>query len=115
MHDSPFSVFDDPLQVSNEQGQQDNFVIDAFNLIKDTATIFNTDAGKRVLAAWRQLTIESSAWSPSLARQSGLEAANAHAYAREGQNAFVRDIEYKIKMAENINEPQDLVKIMKGN
>ena len=65
----------------------------------DMATIFKGVKGKAVLKAWRENTIEASAWSPALARESGMEAANAHAYAREGQNAFVRDIELCIEIA----------------
>ena len=63
------------------------------------AQIFKSDQGKAVLKTWRENTIEASAWSPALAQQSGIEAANAHAYAREGQNAFVRDIEVCIEIA----------------
>jgi len=64
------------------------------------AKTFNSDIGKEILKNWRENTIESSAWSAALAQQVGLEAANAHAYAREGQNAFVRDIEESILVAE---------------
>jgi hypothetical protein len=63
------------------------------------AKIFKSKEGQEVLAIWRQNTIESAAWMPSLAQQSSIEAANAHAYAREGQNAFVRDIELCIEIA----------------
>ena len=63
------------------------------------AKMFKTPHGKKILKTWRENTIESSAFSPMLAQQSSLEAANAHAYAREGQNAFVRDIENCIEIA----------------
>lgn len=63
------------------------------------AKIFKGKDGKDVLEIWRQNTIESAAWMPSLAQQTSIEAANAHAYAREGQNAFVRDIEMCIEIA----------------
>lgn len=63
------------------------------------AKVFKGPAGKEILQIWRKNTIESSAFSPILAQQTSLEAANAHAYAREGQNAFVRDIEVCIEIA----------------
>jgi len=63
------------------------------------ASIFKSKQGKEVLSVWRENTIESSSFSPTLAQQVGLDAANAHAYAREGQNAFVRDIESCIEIA----------------
>lgn len=60
---------------------------------------FKGQDGQDILKIWRQNTIESAAWMPSLAQQTSIEAANAHAYAREGQNAFVRDIELCIEIA----------------
>lgn len=104
-----FNVFDDPLGFKEEQDVHPD-VVNAFNHIMDIAAVFNTEQGKRVLKMWRENTIEQAAWSPSLARQSGMEQANAHAYAREGQNAFIRDIEEKIKLAQTIKEPKDLLK-----
>lgn len=71
------------------------------------AKMFNTKHGKEVLAVWRENTIESAAWLPSLAQQATIEAANAHAYAREGQNAFVRDIENCIKIAKKCKTLED--------
>lgn len=72
-----------------------------------TAKIFNSPEGKEVLKVWRQNTIESAAWMPSLAQQTSLDAANAHAYAREGQNAFVRDIELCIEIARSCKTLDD--------
>jgi len=63
------------------------------------ATVFKGPKGKQILKTWRENTIERSAWSPSLANENTLDKANAHAYAREGQNAFVRDIEQCIEIA----------------
>lgn len=63
------------------------------------ASIFKTEQGKRVLDKWRTDTIESACWMPSLIPQYGFEGANAHAYAREGQNAFIKHIEDCIRVA----------------
>ncbi len=73
----------------------------------DMATLFKGPKGKKMLATWRKNTIESSAFSTSLAQQSSLDAANAHAYAREGQNAFVRDIELCIEIAHKCKTLED--------
>lgn len=112
-----FDVFENPLgmDVTQEDSANNNpELLETFNTIMDIASLFSTDQGKRVLKMWRENTIERAAWSPSMARQCGLDAANAHAYAREGQNAFIRDIEEKIKLAELIREPKDLLNL-KGN
>lgn len=87
---------------------------DEFELNMAVAQSFNTPHGKKVLAFFRKATIESGAWMPSLALQHGMEAANAHAYAREGQNAMVRDIERRIELAQKCKTPEDLVELMKG-
>lgn len=63
------------------------------------ARIFNTKHGKEVFQVWRENTIEAGTWSPSLANNDTLEKANAHAYAREGQNAFIKELENCIKIA----------------
>jgi hypothetical protein len=76
------------------------------------AQIFKGPKGKQVLAVWRQNTIESAAWMPSLAQQTSLEAANAHAYAREGQNAFVRDVEMCIEIANKCKTLEDFCAII---
>lgn len=101
------SAYQNPLGVNQtEEGEQDlqneAFQIAAkarYDYCVNMATIFKGPRGKAVLKAWRENTIESSAWSPALAQQTSIEAANAHAYAREGQNAFVRDIELCIEIA----------------
>lgn len=71
------------------------------------AKIFKGAEGKEILKTWRQNTIESASWMPSLAQQTSIEAANAHAYAREGQNAFVRDIELCIEIAHKCKTLED--------
>ena len=85
-----------------------------FELNTSIAGIFKGDNGKRVLAWLRMATIESAAWSPSIARAHGVEAANAHAYAREGQNALVRDLERRIDLAKKCKTVEDLSKLAHG-
>ncbi len=55
---------------------------------------FETEAGKKVLEHLRAITIEQPAWVPGADPSFG--------FAREGQNSIVRDIEQRIKRA---NEP----------
>lgn len=85
-----------------------------FNSIMQTAATYGTEAGKKELARLRNSTIEAAAWRPSLIDQHGFEGANAHAYAREGQNALVRDIEMRIELAKKIKTPEDLHDLLRG-
>lgn len=85
-----------------------------FDSIMHTASTYSTPAGKKELERLRKSTIEAAAWMPSLAQQYSIEAANAHAYAREGQNALVRDIEMRIELAKRIKTPEDLHDLMMG-
>ena len=55
---------------------------------------FSTEAGKKVLEHLRSITIEQPAWVPG--------AEPSYGYAREGQNSIVREIEQRIRRA---NEP----------
>lgn len=71
------------------------------------AKMFKGKDGKEVLRTWRENTIESAAWMPSLAQHTSMDAACAHAFAREGQNAFVRDIELCIKIAHECKSLED--------
>ena len=104
------SAYQNPLGLAPEQGkegqlsdaQHEAFIEGArkrYEYCVKMAKIFKSKDGQEVLKVWRQNTIESAAWMPSLAQQTSIEAANAHAYAREGQNAFVRDIELCIEIA----------------
>lgn len=101
------SAYQNPLGLQPEQEIPEDQQAEAFlerarvryEYCINMAKIFKSDEGKAVLKAWRENTIEASAWSPALAQQTSVEAANAHAYAREGQNAFVRDIELCIEIA----------------
>lgn len=85
-----------------------------FEINMAVATVKKTEAGKKLFAFLRAATIESSAWSPALAQQHGIDAANAHAYAREGQNALVRDLENRAALAEKVRTPEELEDLLKG-
>ena len=55
---------------------------------------FTSEAGKKVLEHLRSITIEQPAWVPG--------AEPSYGYAREGQNSIVREIEQRMRRA---NEP----------
>jgi len=61
--------------------------------------VFDSADGILVLEFLKKNTIESVTWSASIAQNTSLEAAVAHGYAREGQNALVRDIIARIEFA----------------
>jgi hypothetical protein len=63
------------------------------------AQTFATTEGKRVLEHLRKHTIEAGTWLSSLP----YEKAIAHGFAREGQNALVRNIEQRIERGRNGN------------
>ena len=84
-----------------------------FDLNAKIHAAFKSKGGKEVIKWLREATIESAAWMPSVALQHGIEAANAHAYAREGQNALVRDIERRIELADKCKTPDDLARFVK--
>lgn len=73
------------------------------------AKTFKTPHGKEILKTLRQNTIEAATWSASLANSdnNGLAKANAHAYAREGQNALIQDIETCIEIANKCKTVED--------
>lgn len=56
---------------------------------------FMTEEGKKVLEHLRSVTVEQPAWIPG--------AEPSYGYAREGQNSIVREIEQRIRRA---NEPE---------
>ena len=112
-------AFENPLGLApeNPEAAEAHFKANLramFDSIIHTAQTYGTEAGKKELARLRKSTIESAAWMPSLAQQHGMEAANAHAYAREGQNALVRDIENRLELAKKIKTPEDLNDLMMG-
>lgn len=98
----------DPDPVSNDEIFKAQLK-EMFDLNMAVYQVFKTPHGKKVLAWLRKATIESAAWMPSIAREHGIEAANAHAYAREGQNALVRDIENRMDVASKCKSPEDLM------
>ena len=53
---------------------------------------FDSEAGKKVLEHLRTITIDQPAWVPGADPSFG--------YAREGQNSLVREIEQRIKRAD---------------
>jgi len=61
--------------------------------------LFDSADGILVLEFLKKNTIESVTWSSAIAQNSSLDAAVAHGYAREGQNALVRDIIARIEFA----------------
>ena len=101
----------DPSPDANAE-QFERAALEQFDLNAKIAKIFGGSAGKDVLEWLRSATIESAAWMPSIAMQRGIEAANAHAYAREGQNALVRDLERRIELAKKCKTPDDLARFV---
>ena len=77
---------DEPIRLQNIDLQR--------NLDINFKRCFETEAGKKVLEHLRAITIEQPAWVPGADPSFG--------FAREGQNSIVRDIEQRIKRA---NEP----------
>jgi protoheme ferro-lyase len=120
----PNDAFTNPLGLNKSDPQQDADAVEAhfkaqlrtqFDEIMNTAMTYGSPAGQKELQRLRRATIESAAWMPSLALQHGIEAANAHAYAREGQNALVRQIEERIELAKRIKTPEDLHDLIAGS
>lgn len=104
------SAYQNPLGFSEVEGgkvpdPQEQAFLDAarerYEYCLKMAKMFKSKEGKEVLKVWRQNTIEAATWSASLANSenNGMAKANAHAYAREGQNAFVQDVERCIEIA----------------
>jgi hypothetical protein len=103
----------DPDPAANDDMFQQQ-MREVFDLNMAIAVVKKTEAGKKLFAFLRTATIESAAWSPALAQQAGIDAANAHAYAREGQNALVRDLESRAALAEKVRTPEELFDLIKG-
>ena len=105
-------AFQDPLGFDKQEEQPyaekfDEMARQRYEYCVRVASIFKGKNGKEVLKVWREQTIEAATWMPSLALEKGLDAANAHAYAREGQNAFMKDIEACIEIAHNCKSLED--------
>ena len=74
-----------------------------YELDKAIERLSRTKDGKRLFKFLRQNTIEASTWSASL----GYQEAVAHGFAREGQNALVRDLENRIERVKGVDKPED--------
>lgn len=114
------SAFKNPLgwaQAGMDDGADPNEAVfkqkllEVFELNANIARTFNTPHGKKVLAFLRKATIESATWMPSLPYQEAI----SHGFAREGQNALVRDLENRIALAHQCKTEEDLINIMKGS
>jgi hypothetical protein len=86
-----------------------------YSLNRAFAGCFSTDDGKKVLEFLKANTLDAATWSAKIVADAGLEAATANGFAREGQNALVRDILLRIETAGNAqnpdyysNKPQDI-------
>jgi len=99
----------DPDANTNEDAFKGQ-MLETFELNMNIARTFNTPHGKKVLAFLRKATIESATWMSSLPYQEAI----AHGFAREGQNALVRDIENRIEIAQKCKTPEDLGALMTG-
>lgn len=77
----------EPIRIKNLDLQRDTDI--------QFARCFSTEEGKKVLDYLKSVTIEQPAWVPGADPSFG--------YAREGQNSLVRDIELRMKRA---NEPR---------
>lgn len=69
-----------------------------YELCVHFAKTFGTKSGKKVAEFLRHATIESSTWCTSFGSR---DKAIDHGFAREGQNALVKDIERRIEVAKN--------------
>ena len=74
-----------------------------YELDKAIERLTRTKDGKRLFKFLRQNTIEAPTWMAGL----GYQEAVAHGFAREGQNALVRDLEDRAARAKGVNSPED--------
>ena len=72
----------------------------AFELCQLHNKVFGTEHGKKLLKLLVENTIESATWMASLPYNEAI----AHGFAREGQNALVRDILNKIEVAKSCRD-----------
>lgn len=80
-----------------------------FNLNSAIYRLSQTPDGKALIDFLKKNTIEAGTWLPSLAAERGIDAATAHGFAREGQNALTRDILSRIEMAASAKTPEDYI------
>lgn len=84
-----------------------------FNLNSAFLRCFATPDGQTVLEFLKRNTIEAGTWMAGLANgPGGMDAAMAHGFAREGQNALIRDIIGRIDLAKAAKSPEDYVNQM---
>lgn len=118
-------AFADPLGLNKDQDIHDPTVEEfarmsaaLYNLDKAFLDCFSTPAGQAVLEFWKTQTINAATWMSSLATgPGGLDAATAHGFAREGQNALVRDAINRMTTVATATSPEDYInKVqLKGN
>lgn len=82
---------------------------EAFNLDSAILRLSQTGDGQVLLKFLRENTIEAGTWMAGLALERGLDAATANGFAREGQNALVRDIFDRIDRVKKAKSPEDYV------
>ena len=104
------SAFQDPLGYNINE--ETNVAIEDAARIRyeyclKMAKIFKSKDGKEILKIWRENTIECAAIMPSISMSHGRDAMIDHALTREGQNAFVRDIEKCIEIAHKCKSLED--------
>lgn len=82
---------------------------DLFNLNAAFHRCFSSPDGKAVLDFLVKNTLEAGTWLSGLAASNGMDAATAHGFAREGQNALIRDILSRIDLASKALSPDDYI------
>lgn len=105
------NVFSDPLELvqRNSERFQEEAAREFFDYMMLVARVFGTEDGVKLLKILREQTIESGTWLSSIVAQRGLDAATAHGFAREGQNAVVKRFEELIELAKHVRTPDDLI------
>ena len=106
------NAFDNPLGWKEDNAETNQVFKDRakelFEINMAVVRVFKGKDGKKVLDWLRSVTIEAGTWRASLPYNEAI----AHGFAREGQNALVRDIEHRIKIMETCKTPEDLTNLM---
>lgn len=114
----PNDAYNDPLGLAAQQTPEAAEAFfkakmrEQFDSLMHTAATYNTPTGKKELERLRKATIEAPAWS--IHNGKDRDERCDHAFAREGQNALVRDIENRIELAKKVKTPEDLHDLMMG-
>lgn len=106
------NAYTNPLGYDKPEGQEvdenSQAYIDAaradYELCVYFAKTFNGKSGKEVLKFLRTATIESSTWCVSFGSR---DKAIDHGFAREGQNALIKDIEKRIEIGKACKNVED--------